>query len=106
MISTAQLIREIANVSDYKIYEIEDIINAMTKVITTKMLEGEAIKFEHLFVISPKVNAPRNYMDATALKRRVSTGSVSAKIKLAGYLKQKLNAHIPKRTLAEEEANA
>lgn len=103
MISTAQLIREIADVSDYKIYEVQDIITALTAVITDNMLKGEAIKFEHLFIISPKVNAPRNYMDATALKRRVSTGSVSAKIKLAMHLKQKLNAHIPKRTLAEEE---
>ena len=103
MISTAQLIREVSKESEYNIYEVEDIITALTKVIANKMLEGEAIKFEHLFIISPKVNAPRNYMDATALKLRVSTGSVSAKIKLAAYLKQKLNAHIPKRTLAEEE---
>ena len=55
------------------------------------MLKGKSIKLEHLFVISPKINAPRNYMDNHVKQRKISAGSVSAKIKLAAYLKDKLN---------------
>lgn len=91
MLKTAELIKEVAKQSGYNLYEVEDFVNALSRVIVENMLKGKSIKLEHLFVISPKINPPRNYMDAHAKQRKISVGSVSAKIKLATYLKDKLN---------------
>ena len=96
-----QLIRAVADDCDYLIYEVQDVLEGLRRVITAALSEGKEVKLEHLFTISPKVNKPRPFLNPQTGETEVSSGSVSCSVKLTQYLKDVLNGDTKGPTVGE-----
>lgn len=99
IVHNKELIRAIAEDCDYNIYEVEDVFDSMVRVFTDVLSKGNAIKLEHLFCISPKVNQPRRYCDWNTREIKISSRTVTLSIKPAKYL---LHAMKPERNPESE----
>lgn len=90
-INQKQLIKAVADDCNYLVYEVQDVLESLRRVITAALVEGKEVKLEHLLMISPKINAPRLFLHPSTGKMETSAGSVSCSIKLSQYLKDVLN---------------
>lgn len=102
-ITQKQLIRAVADDCDYLVYEVQDVLEGLRRVITAALAEGKEVRLEHLFTVSPKVNNPRPYLNPYSGVTEVSSGSVTCSVKISQYLKDYLNGKHSGETDGEKE---
>lgn len=91
-----ELIRKISDLTDYHIYEVEDVMNGFTRAIGEYLAEGKEVRMEHLFGISPKLLAPREYTHPATKERMKTEGSAGLSINPSASLKVKLQGLLKK----------
>lgn len=85
-----ELIKRIADATDYYNYEVEDVLNGFRKVLLECLIQGKEVQLEQVFTISSKTVPPRNYIDSKTGEHKVSRGSVGLSIKPSVSLKAEL----------------
>lgn len=85
------LINLVAAETGYLVYEVEDVLEGLRKVITELLLNDKEVKLGYLFNIKPKVTAPRNLISPITGEPFVSKGSIGLSIRPNAYLKKLMN---------------
>jgi nucleoid DNA-binding protein len=79
--NTKALIKLIAEHSEtYLLYEIDDVLRALTEVLQQELSEGRSVKIMNLGVFSPKINASKN-VTLPSGEKIVTEGSVGVRFK-------------------------
>lgn len=96
VVLNSELIRKISSITDYHIYEVEDVLNGFTRAVAAYLEEGKEIRMEHLFGISPKLLAPREYVHPSTKELTKTEGSAGLSIRPSASLKAKLQGLLKK----------
>ena len=91
-----ELIRKISELTEYHIYEVEDMLTGFTRAVSEYLTEGKEVRMEHLFGVSPKLLAPREYVHPSTKERTKTEGSAGLSVTPSASLKAKLQGLLRK----------